>query len=323
MKSIRHLIGAALAALSLFAAAQTTVTVPGASLTIPQDPAIPAMRSDITALQADVAALKAPPSAPPVAAIDSDDIIFGIDATKPLSQQPASFDACGSNTSIGVASTSIMCSGSARISIVADPLASSRKVIRIAQDSSDPEIGGQPRAEMNMWSNPQKVPTEVWFWRAFQWYAPSWPSNDDTVLIAQFHNSGGTCSNCVNPPGSFKISGGQFRLDVRYSDSSGQVNPSAGANVALGPVITGRWVTVVQRIKFSPQGSGGQDTYIDGKLVHRYVGRYGYIGGAPYAKQGLYPLGNANDHTTFVRGPWFVRDSGYTAADLAEWVATK
>ncbi|MGA0608816.1 heparin lyase I family protein [Caldimonas sp. KR1-144] len=333
--SARPLFISVLLAALFFAAvanAQQSIVVPGApaqTITVPQDPAVPALqqRADKTdaavaaltkqveAANAAIAALQPKTAEPTVAAAD---VLFGVDPAKALKAQTPvlGYEACGVNLISTSAPEAILCNGTARISLVVDPADATRKVLRLAQQPGDPVIGGQPRTELNF-SRSGAPPLETPLVRSFQIYLPVWNATTATYLLAQVHWDG---SGFLNPAMALKVMSGKWRLDIRHGTTS-QVNQVVNAD--LGPIATGRWINFVQRFKLSPAGQGYLETWIDGVKAHSYTGPFGYAKGTPFIKQGLYPLDSPVGQAILLRGPWLVRDTGLTVPQLSAWVATK
>lgn len=250
------------------------------------------------------------------------DVLFGFDPALGLKGQKVTigYEAAGANTSSAVSPAEIDYLGDPRISLVADPTDPKRRVLRLKQQPDDPVIAGQPRTELNFHrGRPSTTPPgDSWFWRVWQVYLPAWADTDATYVVAQIHSTAGR-----NPPMVLVIRRGRYAIEVR-SATKVPMTPSDQIHRVmlrdLGPIVIGKWTTIVQRVRIDPEG-GGLQTWIDGDLVFDYTGPIGYADGEHYFKQGMYPLDSKVGQEMLLRGPWFVRDSGYEEPVLRAWIA--
>lgn len=265
---------------------------------------------------------KATHAAKPTAVLPAD-VLFGFDPALGLKGQKVTigYEAAGLNTASSAAPAALDHQGEARISLVPDPTQPGRQVLRLRQSPDDPVIGGQPRTELNFYRGRPTTspPRDSWFWRVWQVYLPAWTPTDATYIVAQIHSTAGR-----NPPMALAIRSGRYAIDLRSATAqpmtqANQINQLVRKD--LGPVAIGRWTTIVQRVRLAPEGDGGLQIWIDGAQVLDYKGPFGYVDGEHYFKQGMYPLDSKVGQEMLLRGPWFVRDSGYEEPQLRAWLA--
>ncbi|MGA0608904.1 polysaccharide lyase [Caldimonas sp. KR1-144] len=255
-------------------------------------------------------------------AVSPADVLFGFDPALGLKGQKVTvgYEAAGVNTASNTAADAIDYLGEPRISLVPDPTDKNRKVLRLKQLPDDPQIAGQPRTELNFYRGRPATspPRDSWFWRVWQVYLPNWTPTDATYIVAQIHSTAGR-----NPPMALAIRSGRYTIDVRSATKVPMTQADQVHRVVrkdLGPAVTGRWTTIVQHVRLDPEG-GGLQTWIDGEQVLDYRGPFGYADGEHYFKQGMYPLDSKVGQEMLLRGPWFVRDSGYEEPQLRAWMA--
>lgn len=256
------------------------------------------------------------------AAVQAGDVLFGFDPALGLKGQKVAigYEAVGVNTLSSTSPASIDYQGDARISLVPDPTDPKRQVLRLKQRPDDPIIAGQPRTELNFHRGKESTapPRDSWFWRAWQVYLPAWAETDAPYIVAQIHSTGGR-----NPPVAMAIRSGRYTIDVRSATKvpmtpSDQVNRLVRKD--LGPIVVGKWTTIVHRVRIDPEG-GGLAIWIDGNQVLDYNGPLGYADGEHYIKQGMYPLDSKVGQEMLLRGPWLIRDSNYEEPVVRAWVA--
>lgn len=357
------------ALLSLSASAQTTVTIPGQTvpisvpilsqpITVPQDPAIPALGARVTALEAAVKALQAapvptPPASapetdpppvvvPPVSKIAAADIFAEIDANKPFAQEigGAGLECDGPNRGAikGISDANGLTGTTPdgkRFGKTPDPLNPAKTVLLFAPNKNDALTAAAPRCEASWWhSQPGKLKTGTDIWYAFGMLVPEGSYGWESV-VSQWHQE---C--CVNPWAAFALRKGSIDVQLRWNSSP---NPTQAGNSTRSwnspGVPIDKWTVFVVKAKISPLVGGGgyYKVWRDGAVVADYTGPISYNTGdarVPWAKFGVYPWGYASDGNRWTtpetmkvlfKAPVFVHDPAgkYTEADLRAYVLAR
>lgn len=359
------------ALLSSTAFAQTTVTIPGQTvpisvpilsqpITVPQDPAIPALAERVTAAEAAIKALQAaavptppvvtppvvtpPIVVPPASSIAAADIFAEIDANKPFAQEiggaglecdgPKRGQIKGINDANGLTGTT---PDGKRFGKTPDPLDPSKTVLLFAPNKNDALTSGAPRCEVSWWySQLGKLKTGTDIWYAFGLFLPNWTAVPREIVVSQWHQE---C--CVNPWAAFILQDEKFKLQLRWNSSP---NPTASGNQARewqsAGIPTSKWTVFVVKAKITPKvGEGGYyKVWRDGVQVADYSGAISYNTGdtrVPWAKFGAYPWGydrtdsqgwkTPETTTLLFKSPVFVHDPAgkYTEADLRAYVLAR
>lgn len=291
-------------------------TIPAQTIEV-EIPGDPQQQQQLDDHEQRISALEDEEPIPPQSPIRPEDVIYGFDASKTLSQQvPAlSYEAAGQNYASASAPDVISYKGSPRVSIVADPVAPTRNVLRVSQLPTDPVLFGQPRTELCYLANtPGELPLKTDIWRVWQSYFDPWNANSATTLVAQVHWTQGQ-----NPSIQTNIKGNQWRTELRYKKSDG--NQVLAYSNTHGPAVASRvWITHVQAMRLDPNGDGYFRYWIDGEQKVNYSGALGYVQGDNFPKFGLYPLDSPVGQVHLIRGHYWVRDNDYTEDDLADFI---
>lgn len=323
----------------------TTVNVPAQTVTVPKDPAITTLQSDLSALTARVAALEGaasspggggetpPPEEPPAGTIASGDILGVSNPTVAFASQAKwigqvmgnnnrSPSSISDSTGVTGPSTSL---GTLRFGKITDPANASKTVYQFLLAQSDPTTASSKRSEIEFTSSQVPIVNGTTYWVAFQVYVFDWGSTTDLAIFgSQLHLDG---SVPMSPAWSIIGKGSQMYFDVRYSTSASPSNNNAVVQkLGTQTLPFGQWITVEIQFK-TGLSTGFLRAWVNGTQTVNYSGHLGISQATSslpsYVKFGYYgwqmPTGAARK--VLVRKPMIVRDNGYSAATLRAAVA--
>lgn len=164
--------------------------------------------------------------------------------------------------------------------------------LRIELRKSDPDIGGNKRAELT--DNSYPIPSETnRRWWSFSNYLPADFVRDSVhEILAQWHYRATKNYVSASPPLSLQIYKGDWIVELRYD--SVDINNDNGANIKLvsfnlGPWQRGVWNDWVFNYNYSADNDGSLKVWKNGQLVIDYKGKNFYRGSYdPFFKIGLY-----------------------------------
>ncbi len=186
-------------------------------------------------------------------------------------------------------------SSPARLSLVADPLGSGRKVFYHSVYSTDPLVSGGSRTEVSL---KYDYVIEGVRWYAFSVLFPAdWQFHPSPTVVAQVNTSQKTTA--VPPPVAIVASGQDLNIELhsnyRKMDGSG-TDPATRANtgdllVRAGKIETNKWYCFVMRADWSfKPGIGSLQVWMNGNLAYEAANAYNaydtWLGN--YPKVGLY-----------------------------------
>lgn len=164
--------------------------------------------------------------------------------------------------------------------------------LRVELRKSDPDIGGNKRAELT--DNSYPIPSETnRRWWSFSNYLPADFARDSVhEILAQWHYRATKNYVSASPPLSLQIYKGDWIVELRYD--SVDINTDNGSNIKLisfnlGPWQRGIWNDWVFNYNYSPDNDGSLKVWKNGQLVIDYKGKNFYRGSYdPFFKIGLY-----------------------------------
>lgn len=167
-----------------------------------------------------------------------------------------------------------------------------RNSLRIELRKSDPELGGNRRAELT--DNSYPIPHETnRRWWSFSNYLPAEFGRDSVhEILAQWHYRATNSNVSASPPLSLQIYKGDWIVELRYD--SVDINIDRGANIKLvrfnlGPWQRGVWNDWVFNYGYSPDNDGYLKIWKNGQLLIDYKGKSYYRGSYdPFFKVGMY-----------------------------------
>ncbi|MRV74178.1 hypothetical protein GJ700_20935 [Duganella sp. FT92W] len=182
-----------------------------------------------------------------------------------------------------------------RLSLVADPLGSGRKVLRYTLNKTDPLVTGGSRTEISL---KYEYVIEGLRWYSFAVLFPSdWQFHNSPSVVAQLHTSQKTLA--VPPPISVVANGNDLNIELHYNYrnmSGAGTDPATRANtgeqlVRAAKIQTNKWYCFVVRADWSYKpGIGSTKIWMNGNVAYESKNAYNayetWLGN--YPKVGLY-----------------------------------